>query len=107
MPQLGAENIKSVELPTNDPNDPVRIKLNVNVQLQDIDGTDLMGSVDTTAKTLERCILEWNMTDSEGKPAPITFENVRKLNLAHTKRLVNMLKMTGIFEENAGKKKLS
>lgn len=52
-------------------------------------GNNNTSDVDRTLRALARVIVDWNLTDSEGKKLPITLENIEKLNISDLLELIN------------------
>lgn len=83
MPKFPDQKTVKVILPsTKDSEDPayVVIKETLTVgDLMDLKGDE--GSLKIGIKMLESLIVEWNFTDKDGKPSPITIDNIKRMDI--------------------------
>lgn len=92
MPKLGQSNIVELRLPSSTEDDPAIVKLDLNItggQAEDLYDSDKKSGA--TFELIAQTIKEWNFTDADDKPVPITADNVRKLNVGDFKFISEQL----------------
>lgn len=81
MPKLLSANVKELELPSGDPNDPIVVKLDATAYggiMEDaID--PVTQEIRVTSGPIAKALITWNLTDESGQPAEINADNVRRL----------------------------
>ena len=52
-------------------------------------GDATTNDIERTLRALSKMIVEWNLTDKEGKKLPITLENINKMDIMDVTELIN------------------
>ncbi len=94
---------KAVELPSFKGSSILLYKTLLTGQIKELEGTT--NEMDRGIKTLILLIKEWNFTDEEDKPLPITQDSINILPIKDLRFL--MTEMTAIFDDDDEKKKLN
>lgn len=76
MSVLGAIKLKKLTLPSSTSDDPNFVELNLSVTAHEFAQVSGGSDEETSNGIIAKCIKSWSFTDAEGKPAPITAENV-------------------------------
>jgi hypothetical protein len=69
----------------------------IAMDTEDVDFSKLT-SVQSTFATYAKAVKSWDLKDSEGKPLPVTYENVRKLPLDDIEALTTKTHIKGQLE---------
>ena len=94
MPKLGLSNVQRIILPSSTPDDQAWVDIDLSPQagliLDAFEGAE-GSSARATALALVELIKQWNFADESGQTEPITFDNVRRMDVAdfnHLDKLV-------------------
>lgn len=79
MPQLGAQKLERVELPSSTADDPSFVVLDLNLEAGYLIDMETDNVKQATLELMTNMIKEWNYTDASGNIAEISKENVRKI----------------------------
>lgn len=105
MPKLAVSNIIEVTLPSSTPDDPAVVKFDATLTTRQ--ALDIASTEDKTQAMVEllaSCIREWNFTDADDQPEPITAEAVGKLQIDDFALLAE--KISEAVDETIAKKKV-
>ena len=111
MPTFAQPKIEELELPSSTPDDKAIVKVDTTVyggMAEDM--FDETGSLSgPVSSVLAAAIKEWNFTDIDGTPVPITRENIRRLGPADfnflSEKVVAKLNVIATAQVGADEKK--
>jgi len=93
MGVLGQVETKRVKLPSSKENDEHWVVVSVSITAGDLYSSKGDNNIQTTFNLLSKIIKEWNFTDETGKIAPITIENVQKLEMRDVLSIQEVVKV--------------
>ena len=91
MPQLLNSNIVELTCPSPDPDDPVKVTMDLTPYGGIYEDVYDNRNVRIASGPLSKAILVWNITSADGDVEPITPENIRRLPQVTLQFLANKL----------------
>lgn len=97
MPTLHTtRNIVEVTLPSFGTDDPAIVKLYDTILAGDYEESEDENRSDRAYSIIAKIIIDWNLTDENGNPLPITLDSIKKLPIVDINAINKALKDTSL-----------